>query len=151
MPLKAAYGTRAAAVPRPDDADTRVRRNGSSVLITMGTITVYRDYGVPLGRQLKVFVDGVPVTGHRSESAVDITLDEGRHAVHVSLDWQASAPVDVHIEDGKRVTLRARVDLRSMSFTAFFLRPKEALDLSVVPSRPQIPVERTEQVDMSRD
>ncbi len=120
-------------------------------MITMGTITVYREYGIPLGRQIKVFVDGVLVTGLRSESAVDVTVDAGRHTVHVSLDWQASAPVDVDVKGRERVTLRARVDLRALSFTAFFLRPNEALDLDVVPSRPRIPVELTEQVDLSRD
>ena len=116
----------------------------------MGTITVYREYGVPLVGRIKVFVDGVLVTALRSDSAVDITADEGRHSVRVALAWQSSRPVDVELANRGRVTLRARVDLRALSFTACFLRPGEALDLDVVPGGPRIPVARTEQAALRR-
>ncbi len=151
MGQKAASGTVAAAIPRTDDAENTCAATGSNVMTTMGTITVYREYGIPLVGRLKVFVDGVHVTGLRSNSSVDITAGSGRHTVRVGMAWQASAPVDVELEDGGRVTLRARVDLRAQSFTAFFLRPNEALDLDVVPSRPQIPVEHTKHVVIPRD
>lgn len=94
----------------------RARLIASSVLITMGTITVYREYGIPLAGRIRVLVDGVLVTGLRSNSAVDITAGGGRHTVRVGLAWQASAPVEVELEESGRVTLRARVDLRAQSF-----------------------------------
>ena len=67
---------------------------------TMGTITVYREYGIPLIGRVKVFVDGMLVTALRSNSAVDIAAGEGRHTVRVGMAWQASAPVDVELEYG---------------------------------------------------
>ncbi|MDK3257916.1 hypothetical protein [Blastococcus capsensis] len=117
----------------------------------MGTITVYREYGIPLVGRMKVFIDGTLVSALRSNSAVDITAGAGRHTVRVGMAWQASAPVDVELEDGGRETLRARVDLRAQSFTGFLLRPDEALDLDVVAGRPRIPLTRTEQADIRRD
>jgi hypothetical protein len=70
---RAAYRTPCGADLSTDYADTRVRRIGANVMITMGTITVYREYGIPPVGRRRSFVDGSFGPGLRSNSAVDIT------------------------------------------------------------------------------
>jgi hypothetical protein len=120
------------------------------MMITMATITVYREWGAAFVSRMKVFVDETLVTALRSDSAVDITTGAGRHTLRVVMGWQASAPVDVDLEAEERVQLRASVDWRAHSFTGTFRRPKEALDLEVLAGRPRLAPARTEQADMSR-
>ncbi|RBY89024.1 hypothetical protein DQ244_14735 [Blastococcus sp. TBT05-19] len=117
----------------------------------MSTVTVYREYGAPLVSRMQVFVDGNRVAALRSESSVDITMEEGRYTVHVALWPQASAPLDLDLSADDRVTLRARVGLRANTFAALFRRPDRALDLDVVAGRPRMPAGRTEQIDIRRD
>lgn len=98
----------------------------------MATITVYREYGIPLGRRIKVLLDERVVGRVRGESSVSFTVPAGRHTVRVVLDWQSSAPVVLELDEEDTVVLRARVDLRATSVAGMLTRSDQALDLDVM-------------------
>ncbi len=98
----------------------------------MATITVYREYGIPLGRRIKVLLDERVVGRVRGEGSVSVTVPAGRYAVRVALDYQKSVPVVLELGEDDTVVLRARVDLRATSWTGMVTRSGEALDLEVL-------------------
>lgn len=98
----------------------------------MATITVYREYGIPLGRRIKVLLDDQVVGRVRGGSSVRSTVPAGRHEVRVALDYQRSSPVVLELDEEDTVVLRARVDLRAVSVAGMLTRAGEALDLDVM-------------------
>ena len=99
----------------------------------MPMITVRRalDAGGVL-RRMKIEVDGQIVARLKRGAAQSVDVAPGRHVVRAHLDWQSSAPVEVHLAGTETVALEAAITERSMTFSATFLQPETGLDLRVV-------------------
>jgi len=98
----------------------------------MATITVHREYGVPLARRMKVFIDDQLVGRVKSDARADFQVEPGPHIVRVALDWQRSAPVSVDASEARAITLRARMTLRSLTWKSLGSQSGRAIDLDVV-------------------
>ncbi|MEV5207819.1 hypothetical protein AB0K35_10130 [Micromonospora sp. NPDC053740] len=83
-------------------------------------------------RRIKVEIDGQVVARLKRGAVQSVDVAPGRHVVRAHLDWQSSAPVEVHLAGTETIAVEAAIAERSMTFTATFLRPESGLDLQVV-------------------
>ena len=83
-------------------------------------------------RRIKIEIDGHVVARLKRGALQSVDVAPGRHVVRAHLDWQSSAPVEVHLAGTETIALEAAIAERSMMFTATFLRPESGLDLQVV-------------------
>ncbi|MBQ1036064.1 hypothetical protein [Micromonospora sp. C81] len=99
----------------------------------MPRITVRRALDASgLLRRIKIEIDGHVVARLKRGAVQSVDVAPGQHVVRAHLDWQSSAPVEVHLADTETIALEAAIAERSMTFTATFLRPESGLDLQVV-------------------
>ena len=109
------------------------RAHGEGMVTLMSRITVRRalDTGGLL-RRIAIEIDGQVVARLKRGAVQSVDVAPGRHVVRAHLDWQSSAPVEVHLAGTETIALEAALAERSMTFTATFLQPGSGLDLQVV-------------------
>ncbi|MBF5028515.1 hypothetical protein IRY44_02070 [Micromonospora sp. ANENR4] len=83
-------------------------------------------------RRIAIEIDGKVVARLNRGAVQSVDVTPGRHVVRAHLDWQSSAPVDLHLADTETIALETALAERSMRFTATVLQPGSGLDLQAV-------------------
>ena len=92
----------------------------------MGTLVIRRpnDYGGRF-RRLKIYFDGVEVTGLRPNETLTIEVAAGLHEVRGRMDWATCKPLPVEVTDSTPVTVE--VSLPYWGVARSFVTPKRAV------------------------
>lgn len=83
------------------------------------------------GRKFKIYLDGSLAAKVGRFDRIRVEVPPGTHEIHARLDWLRSSPLQLQLQSGDVVTVEATAGARAAGFTAFFLKPRSAIDLVV--------------------
>jgi hypothetical protein len=100
-----------------------------------------RDAGARL-RRLHVTVDGRRVVALRPGQSATVTVPAGRRTIQATMDWIASRPLTVELEEGSTAAVEASFSGRAYWQT--WWNPSEALDVRIRDSADTAPLQTDE-------
>jgi YD repeat-containing protein len=82
-------------------------------------------------RRMTFHLDGRAVARLRRGQSRLIEVPAGMHVVTVSMDWLRSDPLRLVLTEESSISLSGALTESSVTFTKFFLKPQNALELIV--------------------